>query len=221
MLVGVAGALAQNDVKRILSFHVVSQIGYMLMGLGLFSVAGVAGAVLFLVHQIPVKTVMFLVGGLIEDDQGNSSLDKLGGLAARRPIIAVLFAIPALSLAGIPPFSGFVAKLSLIDAGINAGSVAIVVVALVASMFTLLSMSKIWLGVFWREPTPPSEPASSKASKRMMNGATMAAVAGTLAVVALAGPLWSMSEEIARDLLDGQTYINEVLGTDRGGVASP
>ena len=221
MLVGVAGALAQNDVKRILSFHVVSQIGYMLMGLGLFSVAGVAGAVLFLVHQIPVKTVMFLVGGLIEDDQGNSSLDKVGGLAARRPIIAVLFAIPALSLAGIPPFSGFVAKLSLIDAGINAGSVAIVVVALVASMFTLLSMSKIWLGVFWREPTPPSEPASSKASKRMMNGATMAAVAGTLAVVALAGPLWSMSEEIARDLLDGQTYINEVLGTDRGGVASP
>ncbi|MGK0275360.1 MAG: multicomponent Na+:H+ antiporter subunit D [Ilumatobacter sp.] len=221
MLVGVAGALAQNDVKRILSFHVVSQIGYMLMGLGLFTVAGVAGAVLFLVHQIPVKTVMFLVGGLIEDDQGNSSLDRVGGLAARRPIIAVLFALPALSLAGIPPFSGFVAKLSLIDAGINAGSVAIVVVALVASMFTLLSMSKIWLGVFWREPTPPSEPASSKASKRMMNGATMAAVAGTLAVVAFAGPLWNMSEEIARDLLDGQTYIDEVLGTDRGGEASP
>jgi multicomponent Na+:H+ antiporter subunit D len=208
-------------VKRILSFHVVSQIGYMLMGLGLFTVAGVAGAVLFLVHQIPVKTVMFLVGGLIEDDQGNSSLDRVGGLAARRPIIAVLFAIPALSLAGIPPFSGFVAKLSLIDAGINAGSVAIVVVALVASMFTLLSMSKIWLGVFWREPTPPSEPASSKASKRTMNGATMAAVAGTLAVVAFAGPLWNMSEEIARDLLDGQTYIDEVLGTDRGGEASP
>ena len=219
--IGVYVMIRFHTLTGMLSFHVVSQIGYMLMGLGLFSVAGVAGAVLFLVHQIPVKTVMFLVGGLIEDDQGNSSLDKVGGLAARRPIIAVLFAIPALSLAGIPPFSGFVAKLSLIDAGINAGSVAIVVVALVASMFTLLSMSKIWLGVFWREPTPPSEPASSKASKRMMNGATMAAVAGTLAVVALAGPLWNMSEEIARDLLDGQTYINEVLGTDRGGVASP
>jgi multicomponent Na+:H+ antiporter subunit D len=62
MIVGVAGALAQDDVKRILSFHVVSQIGYMIMGLGLFTVAGVAGAVLFLIHQIPVKTVMFLAG---------------------------------------------------------------------------------------------------------------------------------------------------------------
>ncbi len=191
------------------------------MGLGLFTVADVASVGRVQVNQIPVKTVMFLVGGLIEDDQGNSSLDKVGGLAARRPIIAVLFALPALSLAGIPPFSGFVAKLSLIDAGVDAGSVAIVVVALIASMFTLLSMSKIWLGVFWREPTPPSEPPSSKASKRTMNGATMAAVAGTLAVVALAGPLWTMSENIARDLLDGQVYIDEVLGTDRGEEASP
>ena len=133
MIVGVAGALAQDDVKRILSFHVISQIGYMLMGLGLFSVAGVAGAVLFLVHQIPVKTVMFLVGGLIEDDQGSSALDRIGGLAARRPMLAALFALPALSLAGLPPFSGFVAKLSLVDAGVADGAIVIVVVSLVAS----------------------------------------------------------------------------------------
>jgi len=146
MMVGVAGALAQDDVKRILSFHIVSQIGYMLMGLGLFSVAGVAGAVLFLVHQIPVKTVLFLVGGLIEEDQGTSALDRSGGLAARRPIVALLFALPALSLAGLPPFSGFVAKLALIDAGIAAVSTPIVVVGLVGSVLTLLSMSKIWLG---------------------------------------------------------------------------
>ena len=73
---------------------------------------------LFLVHQIPVKTVMFLAGGLIEDDQGTSALDKVGGLATSKPVIAVLFALPALSLAGLPPFSGFVAKLALVDAGI-------------------------------------------------------------------------------------------------------
>ncbi len=210
MLVGVAGALAQDDVKRILSFHVVSQIGYMLMGLGLFTVAGVAGAVLFLVHQIPVKTVMFLVGGLIEDDQGSSSLDRVGGLAIRRPLLAVLFAVPALSLAGIPPFSGFVAKLSLVDAGFSAGSVAIVVVSLVASALTLLSMSKIWLGAFWRTPTPPAIPASQPAARRTMVFSTSVAVAGTLSVAVFAGPLWDMSEEIARDLLDGFTYIDQV-----------
>jgi multicomponent Na+:H+ antiporter subunit D len=121
MIVGVAGALAQDDVKRILSFHVVSQIGYMIMGLGIFSVAGVAGAVLFLIHQIPVKTVMFLAGGLIEDDQGTSALKKVGGLATSKPVIAVLFALPALSLAGLPPFSGFIAKLALVDAGEQRG----------------------------------------------------------------------------------------------------
>ncbi len=106
MLVGVAGALAQDDVKRILSFHIVSQIGYMLMGLGLFTVAGVAGAVLFLVHQIPIKTVLFLVGGLIEEEAGTSALDRVGGLAAKRPLIALLFALPALSLAGLAPVLG-------------------------------------------------------------------------------------------------------------------
>ncbi|MDC0349889.1 proton-conducting transporter membrane subunit, partial [bacterium] len=111
MIIGAFGALAQTDVKRILSFHVISQIGYMLMGLGLFSAAGTAGAILFLIHHMPVKTVLFLVGGLIENHQGTSRLDRSGGLATKRPIIAVLFAIPALSLAGLPPFSGFVAKL--------------------------------------------------------------------------------------------------------------
>jgi multicomponent Na+:H+ antiporter subunit D len=211
MVVGVLGALAQDDVKRILSFHVISQIGYMLMGLGLFTVAGVAGAVLFLVHQIPVKTVMFLVGGLIEDDQGTSALDRIGGLAARRPMIALLFALPALSLAGLPPFSGFVAKLSLVDAGIADGAIAIVVVSLVASVLTLLSMSKIWIGAFWRMPTEPSRQPSSAASRRTMMSATGLAVAGTIAVAVGAGPLWEMSEQIAVDLLDSAVYIELVL----------
>ena len=93
-MIGVAGALAQDDVKRILSFHIISQIGYMLMGLGLFTLAGIAGAIVFLVHHIPVKTVLFLVGGLIEEREGTSALDKIGGLAQRQPLLAVLFALP-------------------------------------------------------------------------------------------------------------------------------
>lgn len=212
MLVGVAGALAQDDVKRILSFHVVSQIGYMLMGLGLFTVAGVAGAILFLLHQIPVKTVLFLVGGLIEDDQGTSALDRVAGLAARRPLIALLFAIPALSLAGIPPFSGFVAKLALVDAGIAKASVPIVVVSLIGSLLTLLSMTKIWLGVFWGDPTPAASVVETPPrSRSTMQGATMLAVAGTLAVALTAGPLWTMSERAAADLINGQRYTQAVL----------
>ena len=212
MIIGVAGALAQDDVKRILSFHVVSQIGYMIMGLGFFTVAGVAGAVLFLVHQIPVKTVMFLAGGLIEDDQGTSALNKVGGLATSKPVIAVLFALPALSLAGLPPFSGFVAKLALVDAGIATGAYVIVGVSLVGSILTLLSMTKIWMGAFWGEVTPAAVPASSRRSVGIMQSAAATAVVGTIAVAVLAGPLWRMSEQIATDLLARAPYVTAVLG---------
>ncbi len=218
MVVGAFGALAQSDVKRILSFHVISQIGYMLMGLGLFSAAGTAGAILFLIHHMPVKTVLFLVGGLIENHQGTSTLDRSGGLAAKRPVIAVLFAIPALSLAGLPPFSGFVAKLGVISAGIEANQPIIVAVALVAGALTLLSMAKIWIGVFWGAPTeastsPPAQP-SSKANRRLMVGATSLAVAGTLTISVLAGGLYDLSERAADDLRNEGTYIALVQGTD-------
>ncbi|MDH3681011.1 MAG: proton-conducting transporter membrane subunit [Acidimicrobiia bacterium] len=219
MLVGVAGALAQDDVKRILSFHIVSQIGYMLMGLGLFSVAGVAGAVLFLIHQIPIKTVLFLVGGLIEEHEGTSALDRIGGLSARQPLLAALFAIPALSLAGLPPFSGFVAKLALVEAGIAELAMPIVVVSLAASILTLLSMAKIWLGLFWgtkpddapRIVTPTGDTRSGL-GRRLTVGATATAVAGTVAIALFAGPLWDLSERAATDLLDPVAYTNEVLG---------
>ncbi len=218
MTVGVFGALAQDDVKRILSFHIISQIGYMLMGLGLFSVAGIAGAVFFLVHHMPVKTVLFLAGGLIEIDRGTSALDRISGLISRRPVVAALFAIPALSLAGIPPFSGFVAKLSLVEAGIGQLSIAIVVVALVVSILTLLSMLKIWTGVFWGPDTAGCEPGAvgpahgavpARAWATMVT-ATGVGVTITLAIAVLAGPLYSMSERAADGLLDNRAYVAEV-----------
>src|SRR5690606_28422005 len=121
MVVGVLGAIAQNDIKRILSFHTVSQIGYMVMGLGLFTVAGLAGAVIFIVHQIVVKTTLFLTGGLVEHREGTGHLDRIGGLVRTAPVLAVLFLLPALSLAGIPPLSGFVAKFALVEAGLDGG----------------------------------------------------------------------------------------------------
>ncbi len=211
MVIGALGALAQSDVKRILSFHVISQIGYMLMGLGLFTAAGTAGAILFLIHHMPVKTVLFLVGGLIENHQGTSTLDRSGGLALKRPIIAVLFAVPAMSLAGLPPFSGFVAKLAVISAGVEADQIVVVIVALAAGALTLLSMTKIWIGVFWGEPseassTPPALPAT-RANKRLMIGATSLAVAGTLTISVFAGSLYDLSTRAAEDLRNEATYV--------------
>ncbi len=213
MVIGALGALAQTDVKRILSFHVISQIGYMLMGLGLFSAAGTTGAILFLLHHMPVKTVLFLVGGLIENAEGTSSLDRSGGLASRRPLIAALFAIPAMSLAGLPPFSGFAAKFAVISAGVDEAAVGIVAVALVAGALTLLSMTKIWMGVFWGEDADQFETVpTATPNRRLMSGATGLAVVGTLTISLFAGTIFDLSSRAADDLRSGDAYISEVSG---------
>ncbi len=229
MIIGAVGALAQSDIKRILSFHIISQIGYMLMGLGLFSAAGLAGAILFLVHHMPVKTVLFLVGGLIENDQGTGSLDRTSGLATRRPLIAALFAIPALSLAGMPPFSGFVAKFAVISAAVAEASILVAVAALLAGALTLLSMSKIWLGVFWGPKPNTAERTAARptattrqgvragatavahtdndasdveppGNRSTMLAATGLAVAGTLAISLFAGMLFDLSKRASDEL---------------------
>ena len=210
MLIGAFGALAQSDMKRILSFHIISQIGYMLMGLALFSAAGATGAILFLVHHMPVKTVLFLVGGLVENDQGTSSLDRSGGLAAKRPLIAAFFVVPALSLAGLPPFSGFVAKLAVISAGIDTTATVAVVAALAAGALTLLSMAKIWLGVFWGAPPATAADADAPGNHSAMFAATGLAVAGTLAISLFAGTLFDLSQEAADELRTPANYIATV-----------
>lgn len=216
MIVGVLGAIAQNDMKRILSFHIVSQIGYMILGLGLFTVAGLAGAVLFIIHQIPVKTSLFMVSGLVEESAGSTALDRVGGLIRRTPIAAALFGLAALSLAGLPPFSGFVGKLSLVEAGFSADAFVIVGVSLVVSLLTLFSMAKIWNGVFWGTSEAPMTPAVESGvvvrTPALMTGATVFLVAVTLAVAVLAGPIYDLSQRAAEGLLDPTAYIEAVSG---------
>lgn len=214
MVVGVFGAITQNDVKRILSFHIVSQIGYMIMGLGLFTVAGLAGAVLYIVHHIVVKTTLFLVAGLIEERNATSDLSKLSGLARLEPLLGVLFLLPALSLAGIPPFSGFVAKVALIDAGVSARSYAIVAVSLAVSLLTLFSMTKIWANVFWGpHPEDPGRRTLTAPRRALMVGSTASLVILSLAIAVAAGPLYNLSARAAEDLIDPTNYVRSVLGS--------
>ena len=118
---GVLGAVAQFEFRRVLSFHIVSQIGYMLLGLGLFTPLALAGTVFYLIHHIVVKTNLFLVGGIVRRLGGTLELGSLGGLYRSRPGLALLFLVPAFSLAGIPPLSGFWGKLVLVKAGLDAG----------------------------------------------------------------------------------------------------
>ncbi len=216
MLVGVLGAIAQDDVKRILSFHIVSQIGYMVLGLALFSVAGIAGAIFYIVHHIVVKTALFLVSGLIENAAGTGALHRLGGLLRSTPVVAALFLLPALSLAGLPPFSGFVAKLALVQAGLDLDRYLEVGLSLFVSLLTLFSMTKIWAGVFWGapdEPPPVAGVGSARlASPRLMVTPTVALVAASLAIAGAAGPLYDLGRRAADALVDRSVYVEAVLG---------
>jgi multicomponent Na+:H+ antiporter subunit D len=213
MVVGVLGAVSQTDMKRLLSFHIVSQIGYMVMGLGLFTVAGVAGAIVFIVHQILVKTALFLVAGMVESRTGTGRLGTLSGLARTEPLLAVLFLLPALSLAGIPPMSGFIGKLALVDAGLGADQYAIVAVSLAVSLFTLFSMTKIWANAFWgpAEPFHDAPPPPRPLANGLMAGGTAILVVASMVVAFFGGPLYDFSEKAASDLIDPAPYVEAVL----------
>lgn len=224
MVVGILGAIAQEDIRRAFSFYIVSQIGYIIMGLGLFTVAGLAGAVFAIVHHIVVKTTLFLVGGLIDHAGGSSRMHRLGGMVATAPAIAVLFLLPALSLAGIPPFSGFAAKFALFDATARSSEWEILAVAVLVSLLTLFSIFKIWVAVFWSPAMhgavgavtdAPDESGSTSARHRpaplLMLVPTAVLAALTLAIGVAAGPLFDLSHRAATDLIDPSGYREAVL----------
>jgi len=169
MVIGILGAVAQSDIKRVLSFTLVSHIGFMLFGVALADPLGLTGAVFYIVHHITVQTTLFLVVGLVEYREGTTNTEKLGGLARSAPVLAVMFFVPAMNLAGIPPLSGFLGKLALIRGGVGDATplaYAAVAAALATSLLTLYALAKVWSRAFWQpledgeaiEEPAPSEP---------------------------------------------------------------
>ena len=157
MFFGVIGAIFQMNFKRILSYHIISQVGYMVMGLGLYSMIAIAGAIYYIAHHIIVKACLFLLCGVTEKITGTNELKKMGGLLNRFPVLGWTFLITGLSLAGIPPFSGFFSKFVLMQGAIEQENYFITAVALLVGFLTLFSMIKIFLAVFWGEEKPVSE----------------------------------------------------------------
>lgn len=210
MVTGVLGAVVQHDMRRVLSFHIVSQIGYMVMGLGLLTPLALAGSIFYIIHHIIVKTNLFLVSGVVHRLRGSFDLRTAGGLYQARPLVAALFLVPALSLAGVPPLSGFFAKLALVRAGLDAGQFVVVAVALAVSLLTLLSMTKVWAEAFWK-PAPADAPAASAGVGLML--APVTALATLTVLIGLAAqPVFDLSARAADQLLDRRAYVQAVLG---------
>lgn len=215
MLIGILGAVAQSDLKRLLSFTLVSHIGLMVFGIALSTEAGLAGAIFYVLHHITVQTSLFLVAGLIERRDGSTSLNRLGGLARSAPLLAALFLLPAFNLSGIPPLSGFLGKLGLLRAGVEVGTpLAYVLVAgsIVTSLLTLYVFAKAWNKAFWQ---PPLEPMPGSRLPGGMVGTASALVALGIALTILAGPLFDYATRAAHDLKERTPYIEAILGSQR------
>ena len=213
MLLGVLGALCQWEIRRVLSWHIISQVGYMVMGIGLavdprLARVAVAGTIFYVVHHIIVKSSLFMLAGVAETVTGSSKLKAMGGVLAVAPGAAALFFVAALSLAGMPPFSGFLSKLLLVRSALEGGRWVIVTIAVATSFFTLLSMLKIWSYAFWgrpatRDPDPRWRAAAAPISLL---------VAATIALGLWGQPLLRLADDAAGEITDPAPYIQAVLG---------
>lgn len=232
MVVGILGALAQTDLKRILSFILVSHIGYMVFGLALATQVGLTATVYYVGHHITVQTALFLVTGLIEQRAGTANIDRLGSLAKVSPLLGVLFLLPALNLGGIPPLSGFFGKVGLLRGGVQDGgplAYTLVGVSVLVSLLTLLVLVRAYTRAFWRKvedvehPTPQLVAAYERVTARgkrlkpLSMGLvlpTAGLVVMTLAFTVFAGPLYDLADRAATDMLDRTPYISAVLGPE-------
>ncbi|OBG00280.1 Na+/H+ antiporter subunit D [Mycolicibacter sinensis] len=235
MLVGIFGAIAQSDIKRILSFTLVSHIGFMVFGVALSSELGMSGAIFYVMHHIIVMTTLFLAAGLIERQGGASSLKRLGGLVAN-PLLAFMFLVPAFNLGGIPPFSGFIGKTAVLQAGVDDGSVLswfLVGGAVVTSLLTLYVLARVWNKAFWRLRSDAPEGELVRAAPPVllddvaevafddredvgkmplgMVVPTIALIVLGLTFTVLAGPIFGYTERAAAEVLDRGEYISAVL----------
>jgi len=213
MITGVLGAVAQFEFRRILSFHIISQIGYMILGLGLYTPLALAGSVFYIVHHIIVKTNLFLVSGVVHRIYGTFELRQLGGMVRAYPMVAFLFLVPALSLAGVPPLSGFFAKFALVKAGLDQGAYGMVFIALGVSFLTLFSMMKIWHEVFWKDAPAgrPDRPDRAPEIRGLLVPIGLMVVV-TLTIGFGAEGLMTLSYRAAEQLLNPSEYLTAVLG---------
>ncbi|MGB4136342.1 MAG: Na+/H+ antiporter subunit D [Microbacterium sp.] len=226
MVIGILGAVAQAELKRILSFTLVSHVGYMIFGLAIATEAGVGATVYYIVHHIVVQTTLFLAVGLIERRAGSTSILRVKGLMKAAPLLAVLYFVPAINLGGLPPFSGFIGKIALFRAAADVGTPLMYVLiggGILTSLLTLYALMRAWNLAFWREDDDAAEidgrvgylsgaPAADEHQEtrripRIMTIATGGMVAVTLALTVFAGPLFALCDRIGAGLLQPVTLV--------------
>lgn len=218
ILSGSFGAIIQNNIKKAFSFLIICHIGFMIGGLGVFNVVAISGVVFYLIHDIIVKTNIFLIGGLIYRIKSTTNMKKIGGLYKQRPILSLLIIFVLFSLVGVPPLSGFWPKLSLFVSSYESQRYVFLGALILGSLITLVVIAKIWSEAFWKEQP------KFYYNKRFIFFDTLRPLKKWqfitpivfLAFVSLyigfgAEHIQILSVKIAEDLMNSQNYIDAVL----------
>jgi len=147
ILLAVMMALVQKDYKRLLSYHAVSQVGYMILGIGTCLPIGIVGGLFHMINHALYKSCLFLTGGAVEKQTGTTDLAKLGGLWLKMPVTFICFAIAAASISGVPPFNGFYSKELVYDAALVRGNI-FYLAAILGTFLTAASFLKLGHAAF-------------------------------------------------------------------------
>lgn len=217
ILTGAFGAIIKNNVRRLFSYLIVCHIGFIIGGLGLYTKVALLGAVFYLIHDMIVKTNLFLIAGLIRQLRGTMNMAKLGGLYAHYPKISLLIAIVLFSLAGIPPLSGFWPKIYLIEAGFSANNYAFVLSVIIGSFITLYVIARLWSEVFWKNDAADEIITDSfqplKPFKKVLLVLPIGILAATTLYIGLnAEMVIQVADRISTEMLNTTPYIQAVLG---------
>ena len=209
MVIGLVAALNERDFRRILSFNLVAHIGYTTASLSLLTPAALAGGIFYVLHHIFVITNLFLVSGVLLRLRRTTDMAGLGGLYRTQPAFSALAMVPIFSLAGVPPLSGFLGKLAILEGIFDAGAYWVGGMVLVVGLLTLLSMGRTWADAFWRPPATASD-MTTPATPLLIAISGLSLV--TLAITLGAGPLFELTSRAAHQLLQRDDYVRAVLG---------
>ncbi|NCN28226.1 Na+/H+ antiporter subunit D [bacterium] len=211
MVIGVLGAVSKFTMKKILSVHIISQVGYIILGLALFTPKAIGAAVFYMIHNIFAKTNLFLISGITERYLGTDDLSRTGGLFKLAPFLAFLFLISSLALAGIPPLSGFFAKLFIAQAAVDLEDWLSLLAIFGVSVLTLFSMIKIWNEAFWKKAEGPFREMAWKESVSWYSPVVLLATILLLMGV-YSAELYDLCYEAGSQLFYPESYLRAVLG---------
>lgn len=207
---GSIGAIAFNDIRSIAAYNVVIAVGFILVGLAISTPAAIEGSIYYLIHDMVAKALLFLLVGTMITLSGTSKMAGMSGLMKNYPLLGWSFFIAMLSLAGIPPLSGFIGKVLISSAAIDSGSYVLLGLALLSSIFVLYSLLRVFKNCFWGETI-----VSKEEQRPLRQGVLLPCLALVFLTIGIGLGTEGMAPYVtdaAKTLLTPEIYIDAVLG---------